>query len=69
MVTAPAVVKNSVYLSGSDSAAMAPLAPGLFSTATVSPSVLCILSAINRAVRSAVPPAVNATISRTGRLE
>src|ERR1700685_1004575 len=47
---------------------MAPLAPGLFSMAIGWPRNCCILSAMMRAVKSAVPPGANATIRCTGRV-
>src|ERR1700730_13535289 len=47
---------------------MAPLAPGLFSMTIGWPRKCCILSAMMRAVKSAVPPGANATIMCTGRV-
>jgi hypothetical protein len=72
IATAPTVVKNSVWPSASDfatySAAMAPFAPGLFSTTMLWPSDVRSRSARSRATKSVVPPAVKATTSRIGRL-
>ena len=51
----------------SASAAMRPVAPGLFSTTTGCPTDSPMPSAIKRAVRSVVPPAATGTRILTGR--
>ena len=71
MASAPMVEKNRVAPSGSAlaiiSAAMAPFAPGLFSTTMLRPSAALARSATSRATKSVVPPGAKATIIRIGR--
>jgi hypothetical protein len=68
MATAPTLVSHSVLASGAaratNSAAMAPFAPGRLSTITCCPSSLPRASPIARATKSTGPPGGKATTSR-----